>query len=386
MTRWSRREYLTYSLGTAAMAGAGALSPAFAASNEASSLAAIAAEKGIRFGTAMAAYQVNDPKYVEIVLNECNTIVAENEHKWYTIHPQPDVWNFAPGDTLVNFAKANNLMMRGHTLIWHHPQWFPDWVNNKQFSNAAEAEAMLDDYIDRVATHYSPYLYSWDVVNETIDPETGELRETSFSRAMGPEVIDYCFHRAREYAPNATLAYNDYMSWESGHEKHRTGVLKLLERLVANGAPIQALGIQSHSNDNNPDEFTADKQRTWRAFVEEAIGMGLEIYITEFDVNDTEMDPDPAVRDEIMAAYTKDYFDLMLSYEATKEILIWGMVDKYSWLQGFKPREDGVAKRPTLYDADYKAKAMRDAVGQSLKAAPVRDPGKADPLRGKSEG
>lgn len=334
----------------------------------------LAAEKGIRFGTAMAAYQVDDPQYVEIVKRDCGYIVAENEHKWYTIHPQPDVMNFAPADKLVDFAKSNGIGMRGHAVVWHHPRWLPDWVNNTTFSSSAEAEAKLGQYVTDVVSRYDPFLYSWDVINESVADEDGSYRETSFSRAMGGTVntIDFCFRKSREAAPNCKLAYNDYMSWETTSTKHRAGVLRLLEELKKKGTPIDALGIQSHSNYEMPDEYTPEKVREWRAFVEEAIGMGLEIYLTEFDVNDTRMTPDKAIRDQAIASYTRDYLDLMFSYNETKEVLMWGMVDKYSWLQGFLPREDGVEKRPTLYDSDYRPKLMRDAVAAALKSAPVR--------------
>ena len=162
------------------------------------------------------------------------------------------------------------------------------------------------------------------------------------------------------------------MSWESGNEKHRKGVLTLLERLLKNGVPVDALGIQSHSNYDMPHEFTKDKQRQWRKFVDEVVGMGLDIYLTEFDVNDTELGPDIATRDALIADYTKDYLDMMLSYPQTKELLIWGMVDGMNWLQDFLPRTDGVEKRPTLYDSQYRPKPMRDAVGAALEAAPGR--------------
>ena len=100
--------------------------------------------------------------------------------------------------------------------------------------------------------------------------------------------------------------------------------------------------------------------------------MGLQFSLTEFDVNDTRLGPDPAFRDELIASFTKDYLDMMLSYPQTKELLMWGLVDKYSWLQDFLPRTDGVEKRPTLFDSNYKPKQMREAVAAALKAAPVR--------------
>lgn len=368
----SRRNTLKF----AAAAGCAALSPlpaarAFSAAPQ-TSLKDIAAAKGLRFGSAMAAYQLDDPKYVEIIKRECGVIVAENEHKQYTILAQPDQWNYAPGDALAEFAKAEGLGMRGHTLLWNRNEYTSDWLKAVEFKSASEAEAWLGDYIARVAGRYHPFIYSWDVVNETVTPETGELRDTVFSRAMGPELIDFCFYKAKEAAPGATLAYNDYMSWESGNEKHRKGVLTLLERLLKNGVPIDALGIQSHSNYDMPHEFTKDKQREWRKFVDEVVGMGLDIYLTEFDVNDTELGPDAEIRDSLIAEFTRDYLDMMLSYQETKELLMWGMVDSMSWLQGFLPRTDGVEKRPTLYDSQYRPKLMRDAVGAALGAAPGR--------------
>lgn len=375
MKNFSRRTALGLIAGAAGLAGCGANGqPGQTFPVDASPLKDIANSKGILFGSAMAAHQLSDPEYVRLIREECAVIVAENEHKWYTIHPQPDVWDFEPADALVGFAQANNLKMRGHTVLWHHPRWFPDWVNNLQFQNAAEAEAMLDDYITRVVSRTHPFIHSWDVINEAVDDETGDLRETSFSRAMGGplNVIDYAFRKTAELSPGTALAYNDYMSWESGNENHRNGVLRLMEALLSRGAPLTKFGIQSHSNFDMPDEFTRDKQRAWRAFCEEAIGMGLDLSLTEFDVNDTRLGPDAEMRDRLIASYTKDYLDIMLGYPQTKELLMWGMVDKYSWLQDFLPREDGVEKRPTLYDSQYQAKPMREAVAAALRAAPAR--------------
>jgi endo-1,4-beta-xylanase len=52
--------------------------------------------------------------------------------------------------------------------------------------------------------------------------------------------------------------------------------------------------------------------------------------------------------------------------------MAWGLVDKYSWLRNLSPRPDGLAKRPTLYDDDYQAKPLREAVAAALRAAPAR--------------
>lgn len=367
MTQFTRRAVLA-----AGSAAIGLASVSARAAPPATPLKTLAAAKGIGFGTALSASHLADPAYMAIVRHECASLVAENEHKMYTIIPTADQENYAPADALRDFAVANGLRMRGHTLLWHHPRWMPAWLNETTFTDGRAAEAFLGPYIDRVAGRYAPFIYSWDVINETVDDATGALRETSLSRAMGHSVIDFCFHRARAAAPTATLAYNDYMSWESGSAAHRRGVLKLLEGLRARNVPIDALGIQSHSNYDMPDEFTPAKQRAWREFCDAVVGMGLKIYLTEFDVNDTRLSAGKRHRDRLIASYTKDYLDIMFSYDAVEDLMMWGMIDKYSWLQDFLPRTDDVEKRPTLYDSNYAPKPMREAVAAALAGAPAR--------------
>jgi endo-1,4-beta-xylanase len=186
---------------------------------------------------------------------------------------------------------------------------------------------------------------------------------------MGQEaVLDLAFHVARQAAPKARLVYNDYMSWDVGGEKHRYGVLKLLAGFKARGAPVDALGLQSHIG---ADAGRA-QEKVWRAFLDEAAGMGYELLITEFDVDDRKLAPPPAQRDAAVAAAATAYLDLTLSYPQTREVLAWGMVDKYSWLQKHEPRQDKLAKRPAPYDDDYKAKPLREAIARALRAAPSR--------------
>ncbi len=378
MTQFSRRDALGLGAGLTAAAGlAGCQTGAATGAHTLSDtvpLKDLASEKGIRFGSAMAAHQLDDERYKAIMLRECATMVCENEMKWYTVYPEPDVVNFDPADRLVAFAKENGLSMRGHTLLWHRKRWSPDWVNALEFKSAAATEAFVGPRVAAMAKRYAPFIYAWDVVNEAASEETGDFRETSLSSKMGVELIDFCFAVAKENAPQAKLVYNDFMSWEDTSAAHRAGVLRFLEGLKARNVPIDGLGIQSHSNYEMPDEFTRQKRKDWIAFCDEVVGMGLDIYITEFDVNDTRLRPDKAYRDRLIADYTRDYLDLMLDYPQLKEILIWGMVDDQNWLQDFLPRDDGVLKRPTLYDEDYQAKPVRQAVADALRAASAREP------------
>ncbi|UDF04021.1 endo-1,4-beta-xylanase [Asticcacaulis sp. AND118] len=335
------------------------------------SLKALAAEKGILFGSALSAGTM-EAAYLDILKTECGVIVPENEFKVYVIAAQADRYNFAPGDAIAGFARDNGMKLRGHTLLWNKVEFMPKWLLNIDFGRkpALGAERYLRDYIKRVCTHYGDQVFSWDVVNETIDPKTGEIRDTPFTKALGFDCIRIAFEAAREYAPRAQLVYNDYMSWEAGNETHRKGVQKLLEMLRNKNVPIDGFGIQSHiGNDGHIKEA---QHSEWRAFVDAAVDMKYRLLITEFDVNDKDLPTDIAARDAGVAAAAKDYLDLMFSYKELDQFLCWGMTDNHSWLQGWTPRADKTPQRPTPYGADYRPKPLREAIAAALRAAPKR--------------
>ncbi len=349
-------------------------------------LNAIAAQRGRKFGSAIAstpgatnAGSIQNADYTAIIKGECGIVVPENEMKWQAVRPAPTVYAFDRMDEIVRWAQQNALAVRGHTLLWHRPQWFPNWLNTYDYgaNPVREAERLLTEHIQTVTRRYKGIITSYDVVNEAIDHDRNATIETSMSRAMGsPEaVIDLAFHTARAELPDAQLVYNDYMSWEPQHQRHCNDVLRLLEGFRKRGTPVDALGIQSHIEIFAIDPATGVgpyAEREWRRFLDEVTGMGYRLLITEFDVKDKALPANIAQRDEKVADFARRYFDLMLDYDAKlDDVLAWGMVDKFNWLQGFDPakRADGQEVRGTPYDSQYRAKPLRTALANVMSAA-----------------
>lgn len=360
-------------------AAAGAVLATGAAADEAPSpaLKTLAAAKGLRFGNAIGSRSFEDERIRALTAAECALIVPENELKWQALRPAPGVFAFERADRILAWAAGNGLAVRGHNLFWTPPQWFPAWVNAYDFGAqpAASAERLIVEHVSTVMAHYAGRIASWDVVNEAVDPKTGAMRANAFTPHLGERCLDVAFHAARAAAPKAQLVYNDYMSWEAGNETHRTGVLRLLERLKSRGAPVDALGVQSHLGPGDEDRINAldtAQERQWRRFLDEVTGMGLGLLITEFDINDRGLVGDIAARDATVAAYGRAYLDLMLSYRQVSDVLCWGLDDRYTWLQQRAPRADGLPKRPTPYDADFRPKPLRAAMAAAFRAAPGR--------------
>jgi endo-1,4-beta-xylanase len=368
----SRREFVAGGV-------AATLSPLLPAWAEGSRpLKAIAADKGILFGSSVGAGQAgtltgsfSDAGYRDILARECALIVPENELKSYVIAAQSGRYDFERADRIAQFAKSNGIKMRGHTLLWNRVEYTPKWLlDHVAALSPTAAEKFLRDYIQRVCTHYGDQIMSWDVVNETIDPKTGQVRATSFTQVLGFDALRIAFEAAREHAPRAQLVYNDYMSWEAGNEQHRAGVLRLLEQFKAKKIPVDALGVQSHIG--NDGRIQDAQQQQWRGFIDEVVGMGYKLLITEFDVNDKDLPTDTAARDTQVAAAARRYLDFMLSYKQLDQVLCWGMVDKFSWLQKFSMRPDKTPQRSTPYDDNYQPKPLREALAAAFASAPKR--------------
>ena len=356
-------------------AAAAALAPRLIAAGP-NSLDAIAQAKGRRFGSAIGMGQFPDDRYRALIEAECGVIVPENELKMPAIHPVgPDAFDFTRADTLVDYATKHGLRIRGHNLIWHHPKWMPRWSETFDYgANPAERVAgILTNHVATVCRRYADRIFTWDVVNEAVDNQSGAMRETAFSKAMGsPEaVLDLAFRTARATVPDCELVYNDYMNWDT--TAHCGGVLHLLEGFRKRGVPVDTLGLQSHlsARPGMPrGGFGPEQEKAWRGFLDTVTGMGYRLQITELDVSDAAIPGDFAARDEAVAELTRAYLDCTLSYREVSVVMMWGMTDRYSWLQRDKTRRaDGQPLRCCPYDSDFKPHPMREAIAASLAGA-----------------
>jgi endo-1,4-beta-xylanase len=376
MSAWSRRDFVTFAAAAAAAGGAPAACPTPLTARLHSgdeSLDVIARRRGMRFGSAMAYYQLSDSSYCRLMRTQCGIMVTENELKWPQTEPGAGTFTYGHGDALARFAADNHLLLRGHNLLWQKSKYLPTWVRDYPLASHPRAalERLLAGHIRREVSHY-PEVVSWDVVNETISTDTGTVRETIFTRYLGPAAFDLCYHVARASAPHAQLVYNDYMTWDSSSELHRNGVLRFLEGLRKRNVPVDALGLQSHIGAKNGNAHGTPQEEAWRRFLDEVTGMGYGLLITELDVNDGGLPTQPARRDHLLADLARHYLDVTLSYRQLKYVLTWGLIDTDSWLDGLAPRSDGTPRRPLPFDADYRPKPLYFAIAEALGAAPAR--------------
>ena len=331
-----------------------------------------AAKKNLLFGAMVEhAPLAADPAYAAAIARDCAIIVPGTEAKWAATEPTPGHFDFAALDEIAAFADRHHQHLRLHNLVWS--VWNPPWL--VPALRTAEAPTILARHITTVAGHLRGRALAWDVVNEPIDTrwptDAQGLVTGPWWHALGPTYIDQAFHQAHEADPTAQLFLNDDWLEYPQSAKKRAQTLRLLERWLRNGVPIQGYGLEAHLQPDLP--FDAEP---YRRFLADIAALGLTIHITELDVHDRTLPPDIPARDTAVAAALKNYLDVALDEPAVSAVLTWILTDRYTY-QNHDPstrRPDKLPSRGGLLDTNLTPKPAWQAIAAALDAAPLRPP------------
>lgn len=332
----------------------------------------LAAAVGLKYGSdSDSPIARQPPAYGALFAEQC-ALYAVDFNWWRSSPKSPGehVWE----DPNLGFARAHGLKLTGGHLVWY--QTSPPWLESMP---AKAAEAAIVKHVADVGARYGKDLYSWNVVNEAIEPSnlrTDGLRKTVYLEKFGLDYFDFTAHAAKDAAPDALRVYNDYGyemdTWEGAFR--RQALIRLLDEFKRRNTPIQAIGLQTHLVLDG-SSFDAEK---YRKFLTEISDRGFMILITEMDVFDKKTPPSIAVRDKMVAELGSHVLETALENKAVKAVVTWGLSDRYTWLNpNFSPnfkRSDGQPSRPLAFDAEFRAKAAFWALVEAFKQAPQREP------------
>jgi endo-1,4-beta-xylanase len=303
---------------------------------------------------------------IKFLSSNFNILSPEGEMKWSAIRPSQNEFNFGPADWMLDFATRNGMKLRGHNLCWNTGN--PKWV--QQVVNKSNAEKILTDHITTVAGRYKGKLDSWDVVNEPIAVwfnKPGGYYAGPWFDALGPQYIDIAFHAAAAADPDTLRVINVHHIEQTTDDAPRRACLEMLEGLLKRNVPVQALGLESHLDCN----LVIDKASLGK-FIGTVRGMGLQIAITEFDINDSKVEGDDQTRDKAVADYYRNYLDIMLPISDLKRLVFWSLQDNKNWMDYMCDttrwqRADGRCNhRPSFLDPSLHIKPSFLAVAGAL--------------------
>jgi endo-1,4-beta-xylanase len=298
-----------------------------------------------------------------------NTLTSGNDMKWDATEPTDGTFTFTQADAEVAFAKAHNMRVRGHTLVWHNQT--PAWVFNDAAGNpmtpTPDNKALLiqrmQRHIQTVMAHFGNDVPTWDVVNEPIDQSQSDgYRRSPWFNIIGPEYIEIALRAARAASPTAKLYINDF---DTTNPARRDFLLAVTRDLKSRGVPLDGVGHQMHNNIEYPSpQSVIDAVNLFDA-------AGVETSITEMDVSiysGTFPTPFTSYTDIPQSRHTQVAYSYLGFFQALEQlhakiasVTIWGTSDDKSWLTS-PSRVDA----PLLFDTSLKKKAAYWAVVDPL--------------------
>lgn len=275
-------------------------------------------------------------------------------------------------DQVLAIAKAHNIRMRAHTLMWH--QQTPTWFFKKGYSGSGEVvdtktmDARLEVFVRTMVRHVldqemklggepGSLVYAWDVINEYIHRSNAATSPTWTTvygdLGMRPTYVKAAFQYAydelkkKNAQDKVVLVSNDYDTYFNVQDEIA------LVNYINEGESAKicgGIGMQSHVDIKRPT--IEEYEKALEAFM----NTGLEVQLTELDITinfDTDGDhPTYSYKNEgetleEQAAFTKDFMkmvvdkhknrDKSLSPKGITGITIWGISDDTSWRGSCEP-------------------------------------------------
>ena len=321
----------------------------------------LADQRGIHIGSAADPQYLAQSDYATTLGQQFSQLEPENDMKFGPIQPGPTTYNFPPADQLAAFAAANNMVVRGHTLVWH--QQNPAWLTGGNYS-PSQLSAILLDHINTVVGHYGAQVYAWDVVNEAFNDD-GTIRSTIWSDSpgiglSGTAYIEQAFGWAHDANPKALLFYNDYSN--AGISAKSNAIYAMAQDFVSRRVPFNGIGMQMHLTAANTDLSGIEPN------IKRIVDLGLQVQFTEMDVrlpvdsSGNASAADLATEAQIYQSATA----ICLKYALCTAIQTWGFTDKYSWIPGTYPGFGAALE----FDRNYQPKPAIAAMQSALQNSP----------------
>jgi GH35 family endo-1,4-beta-xylanase len=301
-----------------------------------------------------------NPKDMEIILTNYNSITAENDFKPQSVQPQEGQWNFANADAIADFCREHGIKLRGHCLVWHSQ--VGRWMFQDKDADGKNIQASKEKLYERMKTHittivqrYSDIVYCWDVVNEAVTDDanaTDPLRPSQWKQiAGGDEFIRKAFEFAHEADPNALLFYNDY---NAAVPAKRDKIYNMVKEMKEAGVPIDGIGMQGHFSIYDPSLEDIEAAIVKYAEIVDHIQFTeLDIRVNRetgggLNMNRQGEEITPERQQMFNDKYT-GFFDVVRRHADVVDVVtFWNVSDRDTWL--------GTSNYPLLFDKDANAK------------------------------
>gem|GEM_PF-3501699 len=211
----------------------------------------------------------------------------------------------------IEFAEANNLSSRGHTVVYPTWQYSPAWLESLK-NNPQKLCDTIEAHIIDCAKQLNGRLVDWDVVNEML------LWDEVVTAAGGKENYAVWYKLAKQHAPSIKAFVNETQNIESGgmYLSIINRYKELITFLRQQAAPVDGIGFQGHFDSYTDPQVIYD-------ILEEFTQFNAPMRITELDVNIS--------NEQVQAMDYADYLLVLFSHPGIIGITVWGFWEGNMW-------------------------------------------------------
>lgn len=197
-----------------------------------------------------------------------------NEMKWYTTETVRGQENYTLADTMMKLAEENEILVKGHTVLWDDKKWQPSWV--KTITDPEDLKNVTLNRINSVMKRYKGRLIGWDVMNENV-------HFTYFEEMLGKNASAIVFSLASKLDPDIPLFLNEYNTVEYAREGVGSpiNVKKRMEEIVSYPGNMNikgGIGAQAHFAPIQPN------LAYMRSALDTLGSLGFPVWLTEVDM------------------------------------------------------------------------------------------------------
>lgn len=314
------------------------------------SLKALGRQKNIALGNHAILNRIGEKPYSDILTSQFDFVLADNTPNWYFtdggLRPSKDTYNWKQMDKVMNYASTNKMSVQAHHYVWGEQKWLPKWLKEGNFTQQ-ELMDILREHINTVGKRYEGKVAEWTVVNEpfTRAQHLYDLNDWWADNTGGQNYIDQSFIWARQADPKSKLILNDFNNEAINDTSN--AMYEYVKGALGRGVPIDGIGMQMHIDGTHPpqkDEVVSNMKRF--------ANLGLEIYVTEFDVNMNDVKASPADKNRIQENIYYEMMRACIESGVCHSFAYLGITDKETWYNHIGLKDP----RPLMFDEKYRPK------------------------------
>jgi endo-1,4-beta-xylanase len=267
------------------------------------------------------------------------------ENGRFNLRPNMGKFNFYIPDYALRYAENGNIKINMGAILSSFDNEYPEWIKN--VTTREKLFEIVDYHIEGVMNHYKGKVSTYILINEFFGNPFINQRGYSFwldkITSLGisqEEFITHIFNTAKKIDPNSILIFNEYGMEIAGSTTYSpekdTKIYNLLTNVLKQNAPIDGIGFQMHlyAKDFRTDKKFDEKIQTLKNQIKKYRELGLDIYITELDIrlNEGLSDLTPEERYKLQGKIYQAIIKVAIE-EGVKQINIWGVSDRDSWLE-----------------------------------------------------